>query len=114
MSDKTPFADEDAVLDALDLDSPKVRGYLQSQGWHEEDDCPECERDHCDDGLCACGEEPEILGATTDSGVTELARAFEHLHKLAHPGESPHLSFCKAEPCRSLPWAVVNEIAKVA
>ena len=102
----------------VDLDDSAVRSYLKDEGWHQADlDCviPECDRDHCDEECtCSTEEASPRLGVRTDNDEVGLAKAFEQLHKLAHPDQSGHVALCKSEPCRSLPWAVVNEIAKVA
>lgn len=113
MTAETPPVDVDALLDALDLDNAQVQGWLESSGWHQEGDCPDCEDEHCG-RECECVKADPLLGVVRDTDAIGLARAFEQLHKLAHPDQPPHLALCKAEPCRSMPWAVVNEIAKVA
>ncbi|HEY3924766.1 MAG TPA: hypothetical protein VGL75_09395 [Acidothermaceae bacterium] len=87
-----------------------AKALLSAQGWHGPGDC---DHEDCAPDFLTPDPEP-LLGVVRETDVIGLARAFEQLHKLAHPDQPPHLSFCKAEPCRSLPWAVVNEIAKVA
>lgn len=108
-----PPVDVDALLDSLDFDNADVQSYLGDKGWHQEGDCPSCLDDHCGND-CSCADPAPLLGVHTESDQVGLARSFEQLHKLAHPDQSAHIALCKSEPCRSLPWAVVNEIAKVA
>lgn len=102
-ADTKPF-----VVDLKDL---KVTEYLSTQGWHHDDDC---NHESCHENCWEVREPDPLLGVVRETDVIGLARAFEQLHKLAHPDQSAHIALCKAEPCRSMPWAVVNEIAKVA